>query len=62
MMSFKRVESWIVWFVDDILMAYIYFLLPDSGFYLMMLNIVWVGLAVGTWYTWHKEAMKLKGA
>lgn len=62
MMSFKRVESWIVWFVDDILMAYIYFLLPDSGFYLMMLNIVWVGLAVGTWYTWHKEAMKLKEA
>lgn len=62
MMSFKRVESWIVWFVDDILMAYIYFLLPDSGFYLMMLNMVWVGLAVGTWYTWHKEAMKLKEA
>lgn len=60
MMSFKRVESWIVWFFDDILMAYIYFLLPDKGFWLMTLNIIWVVLAVGTWYTWHKEAMRGK--
>lgn len=60
MMSFKKVESWIIWFVDDILMAYIYFLLPDRGFWLMLLNIIWIALAVGTWYTWHKEAMKHK--
>lgn len=59
-MAFKRVESWIIWFVDDFLMAYIYFTLPDTGFWLMLLNIVWVFLAVGTWYTWHKEAMKNK--
>ena len=57
MMAFKRVESWMIWFVDDIIMAYIYFLLPDRGFWLMMLNIIWVVLAIGTWYTWHKEAM-----
>ncbi len=61
MMSFKRVESWIVWFVDDILMAYIYFMLPDKGFWLMTLNIIWVVLAIGTWYTWHKEATKNSG-
>lgn len=57
MMAFKRVESWIIWLIDDILMAYIYFMLPDRGFWLMCLNIIWVGLAIGTWYTWHKEAV-----
>jgi len=59
-MAFKRVESWIIWLVDDILMAYIYFLLPDTGFWLMLLNIAWVFFAVGTWYTWHKEAKKVR--
>lgn len=57
-MAFKRVESWIIWLVDDVLMAYIYFLLPGTGFWLMTLNIIWVFLAIGTWYTWHNEAMK----
>lgn len=58
MMALKRVEAWIVWFIDDILMAYVYFLLPDKGFWLMCLNIIWIVLAVGSWYTWHKEAVK----
>lgn len=57
-MAFKRVESWIIWFVDDVLMAYIYFSLDGTGFWLMLLNIVWVFLAVGTWWTWHCEAKK----
>lgn len=60
MMATKKVESWIVWFVDDIIMAYIYFMLPDRGFWLMLLNIIWVGLAFGSFIIWHKEAMKNK--
>lgn len=60
MMATKKVESWIVWLVDDILMAYIYFTLPDRGFWLMLLNIVWVALAIGSWYTWDKESKKEK--
>lgn len=59
-MALKRVESWIIWFVDDIIMAYIYFMLPGTGFWLMLLNIIWVFLAVGSFITWHKEAMKNK--
>lgn len=57
-MALKRVESWAVWFVDDILMAVVYFRLPDAGFWLMLLNIIWVVLAVGTYVTWHKAARK----
>ena len=55
-MALKRVESWILWLVDDVLMACVYFLLPGTGFWLMLLNIVWVFLAVGSFLTWHEEA------
>lgn len=60
MMAFKRVEAWYVWLVDDILMAYIYYIIPDHGFWLMLLNILWVGLAAGSIMTWTKEAHKVK--
>lgn len=60
MMTFKKVDSWIVWFVDDILMAVVYFMLPDRAIYLCALNIIWIFLAVGTWYTWHKESVSCK--
>ena len=58
MMAFKRVDAWFIWLIDDILMAYIYFSLPDKAVWLMTLNILWVFLAIGTWYTWHKESKK----
>lgn len=58
MMTLKLVDSWIIWLVDDILMAIVYFSLPDKAIYLMTLNIIWVGLAIITWYIWHKEYKK----
>lgn len=61
MMAFKRVDAWFVWFVDDILMAYVYFTLPNPAVYLCVLNIIWIALAVGTWYVWHKEAKSVIG-
>lgn len=61
MMALKRVEAWYVWLIDDILMAYIYYSLPEHGFWLMLLNIIWVGLAIGSILTWTKEANKRKG-
>ena len=56
MMAFKRVDAWIVWLIDDILMAYIYFMLPDKALWLMSLNIIWTFLALASWYTWHKAS------
>ena len=60
MMAFKRVEAWYVWLIDDILMAYIYYSLPDRAFWLMLLNIIWIFLAFGSIITWTKEAKKNK--
>jgi len=55
---FKRVDAWFVWLIDDCIMAYIYFSLPEQAFWLMTLNIIWIFLSIGTWYTWHKEYKK----
>ena len=54
MMAIKRIDAWIIWLIDDILMACIYFLLPSQGCYLMILNIVWIFLAIGSWWNWHR--------
>ena len=55
-MSFKLVNSWFYWLIDDILMALVYFLLPDKALFLMTLNIVWIFLAIGTIYKWNNIA------
>jgi nicotinamide mononucleotide transporter len=57
-MAMKKVDSWIYWLIDDILMAITYFSLPNKALYLMSLNIIWIFLAIGTIYTWNKQAKK----
>lgn len=57
-MAMKKIDSWIYWLIDDILMAITYFLLPDKAIYLMILNIIWILLAIGTIYTWNKQKKK----
>ena len=56
-MAMKKVDSWIYWLIDDILMAITYFMLPDKAIYLMSLNIIWIFLAIGTIYTWNKKTI-----
>lgn len=60
MMANKRVESWIVWFVNDIVYVYLYFTLDTPALGLTVLNLLWVFMAVGSFITWSKEAKKLK--
>ena len=55
MMAMKIIESWIVWFVDDILMAITYLSLPNSGYFLAALNFIWIFMAVGSYISWRKE-------
>lgn len=58
MMANKRVESWIVWFINDIVYVYLYFTLETPAIGLTVLNLVWVFMAVGSFITWRKEAKK----
>ena len=55
-MATKKVDSWIYWLVDDVLMAITYYLLPDKALWLMSLNIVWIFLAIATIYSWSRLA------
>lgn len=55
-MATKKVDSWIYWLIDDILMAITYFLLPDKALWLMSLNIIWIFLAIATIYSWSRLA------
>lgn len=54
LMALKKVDAWVLWFIDDILMAIVYFRLEDKALYLMTLNIIWVFLAIASYYTWDK--------
>jgi len=37
-------------------MAVVYFMLPDKALFLMTLNIIWVFLAIFSFYKWNKLA------
>jgi len=55
MMACKIIETWIVWFIDDILMLCVYLSLPEPGYALAMLNFVWIFMAIGSYISWKKE-------
>ena len=50
----KKIDTWIIWFVNDILYAVEYFILPNQALYLFALNIVWTFLAVASYISWNK--------
>ena len=49
-----KLETWIVWFVVDILYVAQYWLLPDQALYLMTLNIIWTIMAVISYISWKR--------
>lgn len=54
LMMKRKVETWILWFINDVVYVVEYFLLPNQAIYLMFLNIVWTGLAVYSFINWKK--------
>lgn len=50
----KKIDTWIIWFINDIFYAIEYFILPEQALYLFALNIIWTGLAVASYYNWKK--------
>lgn len=56
-MMVKKIDTWVIWFINDIFYAIEYYLLPDQALYLFILNIVWTIMAVGSYINW-KRIMK----
>lgn len=50
----KKIDTWFIWFVNDIFYAIEYFILPDQAIYLFWLNVIWSLMAVGSYFSWNK--------
>lgn len=50
----KKIDTWIIWFINDIAYAIQYFILPEQALSLFVLNVVWVGMAVFSYINWKK--------
>lgn len=50
----RKIDTWIIWFINDIFYAIEYFILPDQALYLFALNIIWTFMAVASYINWNK--------
>ena len=50
----NKIDTWVIWFINDIFYAIEYFILPNQAFYLFLLNVVWTLMAVGSYSNWKK--------
>lgn len=50
----KKLDTWIIWFVNDIVYAVQYFLLPNPAYYLFGLNAIWTVMAVASYINWKR--------
>ena len=57
LMARKVVECWVLWFISDILGCIIYFDMHATG--LVILNFVWIFMAVGSFITWYKTSKEV---
>ena len=55
----KKIDTWIIWFINDIFYSIEYFILPNQAIYLFLLNVVWTLMAVGSYINW-KRLMEVK--
>lgn len=53
-MMTKKIDTWIIWFINDIFYAIEYYILPDQAFYLFILNVIWTFMAIGSYISWFK--------
>ena len=45
----KKIDTWVIWFINDIFYAIEYFMLPNQALYLFLLNIVRAFMAIGSY-------------
>lgn len=55
LMALRKIEAWIVWFINDIAYIAEYYMLPDQAVYLLALYIIWTAMAVFSFINWTRE-------
>ena len=53
-MMIKKIDTWIIWFINDIFYSIEYFILPDQALYLFALNVIWTFMALASYINWKK--------
>jgi len=53
-MMTKKIDTWIIWFINDIFYAIEYFSLPEQAISLFILNIIWTIMAIISYFNWKK--------
>lgn len=61
LMALRKIEAWIVWFINDIAYIVEYYMLPDQAVYLLALYIIWTAMAVFSFINWTREYNKRGG-
>lgn len=54
----KKIDTWVIWFINDVVFTIEYLMLPEPPVYLIVLNIIWAGMAVGSFINWYKLLKK----
>jgi nicotinamide riboside transporter PnuC len=49
-----KLETWVVWLVNDVFYIVEYFMLPDKALYLIGLYAIWTGLAIVSFVNWKR--------
>lgn len=49
----RKIDAWIVWFINDIAYCIEYLILPNQAFYLFSLHCIWTAMAVVSFFTWN---------
>ena len=57
-MMTKKIDTWIIWLINDIFYAIEYYVLPDQAIYLFFLNIIWTFMAIISYINWSKIMKK----
>ncbi len=57
----KKIDTWFIWFINDIFYSIEYFILPDQAIYLFILNVIWTVMAVASYISWAKIRRKAYG-
>lgn len=50
-----KIDTWVVWFFNDIFYCVEYWLLPNQALYLLALNVIWTVMAVCSFIMWRRE-------
>ena len=60
LMFLHKLETWVVWFFNDIFYIAEYFFLPNPAMYLIGLYIIWTVLAVASFANWRRMHLNKK--